>query len=350
MSETPEETKEQPPRVPNRTRKTAILVTAAAVILVVAAIIGIHSGWLARTLGSNDGSPTNDETNSPPAITSLTAATDRIMPLAITPVSCAAVDPDGDVLVYSWSASGGEIVGDGPDIQWHAPETEGLYRVFISVSDGRGGVSESSLALAVRANNAPEILVMESELGDDVGWVVPGASVYVRCEAEDVDGDELSFSWSATEGDLFGQGQAVIWIAPETLGLHWITVEVEDTYGSVEERAIPLTVNASRPPAILGFTLKALDTDQFKPYGDSWRIFKERSCAIQALVDDPDTSYAYDWTAELGSISGDGPNAVWIAPAAPKGWVNIVLQVSDAHGNRSSATVRIYVETCPSCL
>jgi len=350
MSNTPEEPKEQPERDPRDSRKTAIFVTAAAIILVVAAIAGISSGWFARVLGNDDGTPANDAANRPPAIISLSAATDRIMPLAITPISCSAVDPDGDVLMYSWSASGGEIVGDGSDVQWHAPDTEGLYRVFISVSDERKGVAESSLALAVRTNSAPEILVMESELDDNVGWVVPAASVYVRCEAQDLDGDELSFTWSATGGDLFGQGEAVIWVAPETLGLHWVTVKVEDTYGGVEERTLPLTVNASQPPAILGFTLEALDTDQFKPYYDSWRIFKERSCAIQALVDDPGTSYTYDWTAELGSITGDGPNAVWVAPASPKGWVNIVLQVGDAHGNQSSATVRIYVETCPSCL
>lgn len=349
MSETPEEQKEQQQSAPAGSRKKAGPVIAAVVVLALAAIFGAQSGWFGALSGKGDGSPTEDA-NSRPVIAGLSAATDRIMPLAIIPVSCDAVDPDGDVLVYSWSTSGGDIAGDGPDVQWHAPDTEGLYRVFISVSDGLGGIAESSLALAVRTNNAPEILVMESELGDDVGWVVPGARVYIRCDAEDQDGDEMSYNWSVTEGELFGQGPAVIWLAPATLGLHWITVEVEDTYGSVEERAIPLTVNVSQPPAILGFTLKAIDTDQFKPYGDSWRIFKERSCAIQALVEGGETVYTYDWSSELGAITADGPSAVWVAPASPKGWVNIVLQVSDAHGNRSSASVRIYVETCPSCL
>jgi len=109
-------------------------------------------------------------------------------------------------------------------------------------------------------------------------------------------------------------------------------------------------VSAAEPPVIGDIRVKAIDTDLFKPYGDSWRIFKERSCSLQAAVDDPEGVYIYEWSAERGTLTADGPAATWTAPESPKGWVNIVLRVSDSHGNESSRGVRIYVETCTSCI
>jgi hypothetical protein len=280
---------------------------------------------------------------------SVTPATERIVPLSNVDLSCVATDFDGDPLSYAWSATGGEILEEGPDVVWVAPDAEGLYRIFVAIDDGRGGTDEVSLSLAVRFNTPPEILVMQSEVTEETGWVVPEARVYVWCEVEDAEGDEVAYTWAATRGEIYGEGDAVIWVASPVLGMEWITVLVEDTYGGRAERSIPITVNMAEPPTIHDIVARALDTDLFKPYGDSWRIFKERSCTLEALMDDHE-SYIYEWTAERGTITADGPNAVWVAPSGPKGWVNIVLQVSDMHGNESSKSVRIYVETCTSCM
>lgn len=351
MSEVPEEKEAEQPQIATKVshKKTWVVVAIVAVAAIFVAL-GLNRGWLPMPSSDASQSPAANDPNTSPQILSLIAATDRIEPLALTAISCEAADPDGDELAYTWSASGGEIVGGGADVEWLPPDIEGLYRVFVSVNDGREGADESSLALRVRANRPPEILVMQSEIGGENDWVVPGASVYVRCETEDLDGDTLTYAWSTSAGKLFGQGPAVVWVAPNMLGMQRVTVTVEDAYGGVAERSVPITVNAAEPPAIFGFNLTALDTDMFRPYGDSWRIFKERSCLIEVRVDDAEGLYAYDWTAELGTITSDGPNAVWMAPASPKGWVNIMVRVSDHHGNESSEAVRIYVETCPSCM
>ncbi len=359
MSERPEdaeqaEIRETPPQddgkqpLDRKNRKRGIVIAVVAVAAA-AAGLGIHGGWLPLPAGLGISSE-EQAPNAFPILLELTADTDRITPLSPTGVSCAASDPDGDPLTYTWSASEGEISGEGWTIVWTPPDTEGLFRVFVTVDDGRGGSIQESIALSVRSNQPPEILVMQSEAGGDDGWVVPGASVYVRTEANDPDGDELTYAWSSTGGRTYGQGTAVIWSAPATLGTYWIALEVEDTYGAHAERSVPVTVNAAQPPAMHGFHVQALDTNLFRPYGDSWRIFKERSCSIEARVDDPDGVYTYSWEAEAGSITADGPKAVWVAPASPKGWVNIVLVVSDSHGNKASDAIRIYVETCTSCM
>lgn len=330
-------------------RKKAGGIVAALLVVAVVVLLGIDGGWYGQLMGGETGEGADEVSGASPEIVDLSASTERILPGDTVSITCDAVDPDDDALTYDWSCSAGELTGDGAKVEWTAPGEEGLYQVLVTVADERDTSVSDSLALRVRDNAPPEILVMESDIGDEVEWVVPGTAVYIRCETEDPDGDELTLAWSASAGDIYGEGEAVIWIAPETPDTYWVTLEVEDTYGEVAKRAIPLTVNVAEPPIIHGFSLEALNTDMFRPYGDSWRIFKERSCAIHAQVDDEEGAYTYEWEADAGTLTVEGPDAEWQAPDS-KGWVNIVLRVSDRHGNESTASVRVYVETCPSCM
>ena len=43
---------------------------------------------------------------------------------------------NADVLVYRWSTSGGRISGEGANVVYIAPETEGSYTITLEVSDG----------------------------------------------------------------------------------------------------------------------------------------------------------------------------------------------------------------------
>ncbi len=123
----------------------------------------------------------------------------------------------------------------------------------------------------------------------DVGGGVPGATVYIWCETEDVDGDTLSYEWSAGAGEAFGEGPSVVWLVPDELGIHRVTVKVDYGYGGVAERSIPVSVSAAEPPEIRELHIKA-DHSYFRPYYDSRRILRELSITIEARVDDEDRS------------------------------------------------------------
>jgi len=77
--------------------------------------------------------------NRDPVISSLVANPITVLPQSNSTVTCVASDPDGDVLVYSWKASDGEITGMGDTVTWIAPETEGTFSITVSVDDGKGG-------------------------------------------------------------------------------------------------------------------------------------------------------------------------------------------------------------------
>ena len=89
--------------------------------------------------------------NHRPAITSLEAEPERVIPSGSCQIACNASDADGDELSYNWSAGGGEINGEGATVTWTAPRSEGSYNVTVTVTDGRGGEVMDYVIIEVRA-------------------------------------------------------------------------------------------------------------------------------------------------------------------------------------------------------
>ena len=77
---------------------------------------------------------------------------------AVVTVTCAATDPDGDVLTYKWSATGGSFGDvDGAHAVWRSPDITGSFKVTATVTDGKGGSTTAEKSFTVVDNNAPVI-------------------------------------------------------------------------------------------------------------------------------------------------------------------------------------------------
>jgi len=87
--------------------------------------------------------------NHRPAITSLAAEPETVLPSGSCQIVCNATDPDGDELSYGWSATGGGVVGEGSTVTWTAPDSPGYCWVTVNVTDGRGGEVVNQLTIAV---------------------------------------------------------------------------------------------------------------------------------------------------------------------------------------------------------
>ncbi len=276
MPETPERPGYEQRAGDSRGRRRAY-VTVILLVLMAGAVAILASAEGDR-LSDQSGvdAPEQDETgvasnpeSGPPVILSLTAATDRIPPWDVCEIVCEAFDQGGDELTYTWSASAGDIYGEGPRIEWGSPMSEGLYRISVVVENAHGNRAERSMSVRVKANTAPQI----TSIASDADWLFPGGSTLVWCEAVDVDGDEITYDWSASRGELFGQGASVIWLAPEEIGSYWITVTARDAYGGEEQRALPISVTPVEPPGIVAMVVEPIDTRLIKAHSDSWTIF-----------------------------------------------------------------------------
>ena len=175
--------------------------------------------------------------NQPPFISSLTASNERVSPSGSCQVKCVASDPDGDELSYAWSASRGSISGESSTVTWTAPAAPGNYTIIVKVTDGRGGEAATELIIKVVPNQPPVI-----SLTAEPQTVKKAMTSAIQCTASDPDGDKLSYTWSASGGNISGEGSAATWVAPNAFGTYTITVTVSDGRGGEATETIEIVV------------------------------------------------------------------------------------------------------------
>jgi hypothetical protein len=107
-------------------------------------------------------------TNSDPVIRSFTASSYILIVEDSTDLEVEAFDPDGDQLVYEYTASDGRISGSGNSVEFIAPDAEGMVTVEVIVTDGKGGEARNSLIIDVVLRpriEPPEIIDLELSVG-----------------------------------------------------------------------------------------------------------------------------------------------------------------------------------------
>jgi outer membrane protein OmpA-like peptidoglycan-associated protein len=162
-------------------------------------------------------------------------------------ITATASDPDGDTLVYSWSATAGTVEGAGAQVRWVPGNLgPGNYRVNMSVSDNKGGTASCSADLRVdpRPNRPPTVTVT-----GDRQTVLVGERVGFRANCTDPDNDPVTYTWRANGGQIVGNGAAIQFdttgLAP---GTYTVTVRCEDGKGGAADATATVQVQAPPPP------------------------------------------------------------------------------------------------------
>lgn len=208
--------------------------------------------------------PMLEPQNNPPSIKAL-AAESKVSVLSISQIVCEAEDHDGDELTYSWSTNSGTIEWQGSVANWIAPETPGEYTIAVLVNDNQGGTATQSVTIMVtdKPNQQPIITKLIVTIARPVGPIEidpkveqlnrPQISVRVytpsiiTCIAEDPDGDELSYIWTATDGKITDEeGRKVVWIAPTNPVRQFVTVEVNDGHGGLSSARVAFDVSCCK--------------------------------------------------------------------------------------------------------
>jgi hypothetical protein len=287
--------------------------------------------------------------NHRPIITSLEAEADWTTLSDSLHVTCNASDPDGDELSYNWSASGGGINGEGATVTWTAPDAVGYYNVTVTVTDGRGGEVMKQVTITVRPSMPPTIVSLTA----DADWTTPSGSIQVTCTAFDPEGDELSYKWSTTGGDISGTGAAINWTAPEKVGIYHVTVVVTDSHGSSATNLLPISVATEQPPTVepLLITKDRYGHCYLLPYLGGYKVGKGQKYDIECIVSDTSGEVSYNWSwdgGELSEVSEDGSMITWTAPNT-SGYITVTVIVSDIAGNMVSKSIILDVVQCSAC-
>jgi len=288
--------------------------------------------------------------NHRPAITGLEAP-ERVVPSESCQIMCNATDSDGDELSYNWSASGGKISGTGASVNWTAPGSAGSYNVTVTVTDGRGGEFMKQVTIKVRANRPPTI----TSLVADADWTLLSGTLQVACNASDNDGDELSYEWSTTGGDISGTGAAVNWTAPQEVGMYDVTVVVRDGHGSSATSTLShISAVTGQPPIIeqLLITKDRYGHCYLKKSGEKYLVGQGQKYDIECTVSDTSGEVSYNWSCddgEISEISEDGSMITWTAPNKYVKISRVTVIVSDIAGNMASKNIILNVVDCSVC-
>jgi len=118
-----------------------------------------------------------------------------------------ASDPDNDPLTYSYTATGGTVEGTGPEARWNSTGVAvGSYTVEVKVSDGKGGIASCVADIKVEEKpNHPPTAALSIERSP----ILPGERTGVTCNGSDPDNDPLTYSYTATGGQIVGSGSTV---------------------------------------------------------------------------------------------------------------------------------------------
>jgi len=158
-----------------------------------------------------------------------------------------ASDPDNDTLTYTYTATGGTVDGTGPDVRWNPSGLAiGSYTVNAKVDDGHGGTATCAADVAVtKRPNRPPVISCAPERNP----IIAGERVKINSTASDPDGDPLTYSYSATGGQVSGSGPSADFDSTGlSAGSYTVTCTADDGRGGRTSATTNVDVQQPAPP------------------------------------------------------------------------------------------------------
>jgi hypothetical protein len=240
----------------------------------------------------------------PPEINSVLWDANVTAPGGVVTLTVGASDPDGDSLQYNYKADMGTISGSGSKVTWKAPNTVGVFSIYISVSDGIYESYKKVINIRVEPsgdNHPPSITGITS---DPSGSVPAGSVVQISVIATDPENDPLTYKYDVTGGTISGVGAVVSWNAPTEPGTYTIIATVNDGEFDSLPHELVLMVASNQDPVIDGVSINPDPV----PLGES--------AQIRVNAHDPDgDELRYEYSIDEGTLSSaDGSKVTWTAP------------------------------------
>ncbi len=192
--------------------------------------------------------PAPPKPNHPP-VASCSATPASVYQGSTEPVTIhvAATDADNDPLSYTYTATGGTVDGTGADVRWSPSGLAiGSYTVNAKVDDGRGGTATCSADVAVaKRPNRPPVISCAPERNP----IIAGERVVINSTASDPDGDPLTYSYSASGGQISGNGPTAQFDSTGlSAGNYTVTCTADDGQGGRTSANTSVDVQQPAPP------------------------------------------------------------------------------------------------------
>lgn len=174
------------------------------------------------------------------------------------------------------------------------------------------------------------------------------------CAAEDAEGGELTYIWTAEKGGIKGEGQTVYWTAPDTAGEYSVSVQVTSPKSGEITISTKLKVTEdpyhNNTPDKTIYMKLSVPSDETVEMAGRIRVYN--TAEIQCVIEGAGAGeLTYKWTAPAGKLLGDGIDSGklskvgWIAPGQG-GNFPVSVEVTDKSGQKASGNVDFEVLCC----
>jgi outer membrane protein OmpA-like peptidoglycan-associated protein len=267
--------------------------------------------------------------NDPPKLT-CAVAKNSILQGDTTTIRANAVDPDGDSLTYTWTASGGKVSGTDTATFDATNIAPGKYTVTGTVADKKHKVDCSNEITVLKRNHAPTVTIQPA-----TATLTQGESANFRAVASDPDNDTLTYAWTVNGQPLAASGPQISFGSEgRKPGDYTIACTVSDGEASasssakatVKERIIP-----NQPP-----TIECLTTTMDVASGGT--------IDLRARATDPDKDRLnYTWSSTGGAVAGSGETATFNASGVKAGSYTVSVAVDDGRGGKAACSMNVNV-------
>jgi len=276
--------------------------------------------------------------NETPRLADLEASPNPVEPGGTITLTASGEDPRGDELAYEWRTSGDWSLGSetGSTVDVTAPDEAGVSsRIDLTVADGFGLSTSTSLQVETRRNNPPSINSMTA----NPPQVAPGETTTISVSASDPDGDELSYSWNVGgDWSVDGTGNEVTLTAPDAYDVSGsVAVTVEDSRGVTTTGQVVVSTESNQGPVLSTLT------------ADPQSVQKGGEIDLMVEADDPEESaltYSWDVSSQDWTLSTQNKTATLSAPGEPGVSATVSVDVTDAAGETARSS--IVVSTQPN--
>ncbi|HEY9070453.1 MAG TPA: hypothetical protein VIV61_09345, partial [Candidatus Ozemobacteraceae bacterium] len=240
-------------------------------------------------------------------------------------------DPDGDSVTCLWQAAAGSLESTtGTTTSWLAPSTTGVVPIWLTVTDARGAAVTTSLSVSVLPPNSPPTVAVTASAVN----VLPLTPISMRAEAADPDGDPVTCTWFATDGQLMQDtGTLITWRSPASSGVATVTCVVEDGRGgqATGSWVFETSTTANNAPLVQVAAARTVTAEGV-------------NVAVTATATDTDRDpLAYAWSATGGSFSRPTASVTEWIPGAGSQSYTLSCAVRDDRGKAATATLAIQV-------
>jgi hypothetical protein len=294
--------------------------------------------------------------NAVPVIDSLVASASAVVPGGTVTLSATAHDPNtGDSLTYAWTAPAGTFgSASSATTAWTAPAATGPVPLMLTVTDPHGASAAMTVTLSVRTSAGGADIDVSLNTWPQVARITaspsrvnPGEPTTVVVSASDVDGDTLSYQWSASgcTGTWADEHSASARFTPDAVPAGGacdcrLGVTVADGRGGQGQGTLSICVGESPAPSFPPELVAASrSSDTATPGG---------TLTLRVEARDPQGSaLGFTWVANTGTlgapVTGASVSEVsWTAPAClTSGTPTVAVTVRNALGLSTPYTFTI---------